>query len=734
MVEDNFSNNTNLTQFVLVGEDGKVPEIVQSIAKIIQGRIDSFNLHRRSLMIETKANISYLVGEQKIELVGDNIVPSMKERTIDCTINVLLPAVQKDIAVATSRPPAFDIVPAGSDDDDKATAIVARKGYKHIMRMNGEDLKRGDTVLWYDLSGVGWRKTIWNPNAKVIGINPPEKDELGQVMPQHVEGMEVGSALMEGEIEIIAVPTSQLIYDFRSDDLTKLFWIIHAKRVSSSWVLNTFGQEIHDKLSAQFSQDGNSREKEFETNIMNRFTDIYQTHNDGSQRMVTPKQFNSNNIKLDSDRFIDYYEYWAKPTKENPTGTYAIMLGTQLVYHMPYPIESYPHGELPFTPAAPIKIDGATSAAICRVSQTRPLQRKLNRLGAQIDENIDVVGNAVIFTPRGAKLRHKTMDNGAGNFIEYDGPMNKPHREPGVPMNSQVFNYFGMIKNAIDEIFAFHGAMKGQPPKNIDSGQGIQALQSSDIEHLGPIVAGFERADQTVLFQALTLMAANYEQGRMINVVGSDYEWTLHEWDPKQMQGKFNVIVKHRSSMPIDRDAEAKLAFDLWGSGLLGDPQDPSLRVWVMNQMHFGNKDVILQKHSKQLNFAKMEFSAAVANLKSLNVPEGVSKEQLAELLQQYTFVPSINPFDDHMIHVQCHNEYMIDKYWDFKKSGNPLYIELLNNMGNHITEHQQIIIQKQEAQYQKQLLAQMLLKKATPQQILLSKQKPNNSNSNSKG
>ena len=230
MVEDNFSNNTNLTQFVLVGEDGKVPEIVQSIAKIIQGRIDSFNLHRRSLMIETKANISYLVGEQKIELVGDNIVPSMKERTIDCTINVLLPAVQKDIAVATSRPPAFDIVPAGSDDDDKATAIVARKGYKHIMRMNGEDLKRGDTVLWYDLSGVGWRKTIWNPNAKVIGINPPEKDELGQVMPQHVEGMEVGSALMEGEIEIIAVPTSQLIYDFRSDDLTKLFWIIHAKR------------------------------------------------------------------------------------------------------------------------------------------------------------------------------------------------------------------------------------------------------------------------------------------------------------------------------------------------------------------------------------------------------------------------------------------------------------------------------------------------------------------------
>ena len=346
-----------------------------------------------------------------------------------------------------------------------------------------------------------------------------------------------------------------------------------------------------------------------------------------------------------------------------------------------------------------------------------------------IDDNIDIMGNAIIMAPRSAKLKYKTLDNGTANIIEYDGPVGKPTREPGVPMNSQVFGYLQIIKTAIDDLFAFHGTMRGQPPPGIESGKAFNSLQQADIEHMGPIVEGFEEADQRVLYQELTLMIANYEKGRMVHVVGTDYEWALHEWDPAQLQGKFNVLVKHRSSMPIDKDKEAELAFNLWTSGLLGDPQDPELRVWTMNQMSFGNKENILQKHSKQRNFAMREFTMAFENLKSLQIPEGISKEDLAKVIEQYTFVPSINPFDDHMIHIMCHNEYMIDKYWKFKSKGNALYIELLNNMGNHITQHQQIVTQREQARFQQQLLSQMLIKGKTPQQILLAKSKPKEGN-----
>lgn len=715
--ESSTATNINASQFALDDPDG----VIKNLADVIRKRIDTFNPHRRKLLVEAKANISYLVGEQDIELLGDHIVALPKERAINSTVNVLLPAVQKDIAVATSRPPAFDIVPAGTDDDDKATALVCQKAYKHIQRMNGKDMKRGEAVLWYDLTGVGWRKTFWNPTAKVVGINPPAFDDDDNPIESHIQGMEVGQALVEGEVEIICVPTTQLIYDFRAD-LKKLPWIIHAKKVTSAWVMSNFGAEIHNKLSSEFNIP---KENAFETRIMNRFTDTYQSSGDGQQRMVTPAMYDTTNIKLKSDQEIDYYEYWHKPTNANPTGNYAVMLGTQVVYHQPYPIDDYPHGELPFTPNAPIQITGATTGGICRISQTRPLQRKFNKLCSQIDDNIDVMGNAVIITPRAAKLKFRTLDNQVGNIIEYDGPVGRPHREPGVPMNSQVFVYLNTIKTAIDEIFAFHGAMKGQPPKNIDSGKGIQALQQSDIEHLGPIVEDFEEGDQRVLYQALTLMAANYKQGRMINVVGSDYEWTLLEWDPQQLKGKFNVIVKHRSSMPLDKDASGQRIFDLWGSGLLGDPQDPELRVWVMNQMQLGNSETILQKHSKQRNFAMKEFAVAFANLKKIDFSEVATSEELAKLIQEHTFVPSINPFDDHVIHILCHKEYLLDKYWEFKSTGNPLLIELLNNFGNHLNEHIGIMSEMKQAQYERDLLTQMLLKKATPAQIMMQKSKP---------
>jgi hypothetical protein len=86
------------------------------------------------------------------------------------------------------------------------------------------------------------------------------------------------------------------------------------------------------------------------------------------------------------------------------------------------------------------------------------------------------------------------------------------------------------------------------------------------------------------------------------------------------------------------------------------------------------------------------------------------------------------------MIHIACHNEYLLDKYWDFKKTGSILHMELLNNMGNHLREHQQIVAQQQEMQFQKELYAQMLLKKATPEQIILSKRQPNNNPKSKKG
>jgi hypothetical protein len=702
---DNINTDSG-NQYILKDEEAAM------LGKIIRKRIDTFNNHRRSLLLEIKANISYLIGQQNIQLIGDSIMPLERERSVTSVANVILPAVQNDISVATRIPPIFDIVPAGTDADDKATAVACQKILKYLQRKIGRDLKRSETVLWYDISGVGWRKVYWNPNFRVIGINPPPQDENGKPNPSHIKEIPIGDAIVDGEVVVDLIPTNQLIYDYRESDLSKLEWMIHAKRVTAQWVVDMFGPEIYSKLTSKFSSE--SGESQFEASVFNAFSVA-------EARLVTGKLASNTNVLLDSDKFIDYYEYWAKPTKSMATGALAIMLGDQVVNHQPYPIDMYPHGELPFIPAAPLSIAQATSGAISRISQARPLQREYNRLRSQIAENIDVMGNAIIMAPRTAKLRYKTLDNGAGNIIEYDGPVGKPTREPGVPMNSQVFVYLNETKLAIDNIFAFHEPSRGTAPSNVDSGKGLLALQTADIVHLGPMVSEFEMADERVVNQMLTLAVSNYKSGKMLNVVGNDYEWTLYEIDKEQLKGKFNVIVKQNSSMPLDKDREAAVTFQMWQSGLLGDAADPELKVWTLDQMHMGNSDALLQKHSKQKNFARKEFSVAHNNLSNIDIPEGVPKEKMAEIINQFLFMPHINAFDDHMIHIKDHNEYLIDNYWKLMSTGNPLSIELLDRMSKHLQEHQLVIAELQQASHQQQLMDQMLVRGNTPEQIMLS-------------
>ena len=687
------------------------------VASIITKRIRTNRDKRRSMLLEVKANVSYLVGAQDIRLVGDNIVPLDKERAITSTANVILPAVQKDVAVGTMRPPIFDIVPAGTDADDKATAITCQKLFKFIQRRIGRDLKRGEVILWYDIAGVGWRKVYYDHNAIVLGVNPKAENEDGSPNPAHIPELRVGDAIVEGEIEIETIPPNQLIWDYRNTNLKKLPWIIHAKQVTNEYVLDTFGPDVSQALSGKFNAPGH--ESQFDQVIENRFQAILSGTDDTPQRTSTMAARPSTEVQLAADRFIDYYEYWQKPSKSSPAGMFAIMLGDQVVLHGPYPVDQYPHGELPFIPAAPLNIAGVMNGSISRISQARPLQRELNRLRSQIGENVDVMANAIIMAPRRAKLRHKTLDNGSGNIIEYDGPVGKPTREPGVPMSGQVFSYLAETKRAIDDIFAFHEPSRGQAPRNIDSGKGILALQNADTVHMGPIVFALEEADEKVVYQALILAVANYAPGKLFNAVGTDYQWAVEELNQEQLRGKFNVIVKPHSSMPLDKDQEAQAAFDVWGSGLMGDPQDPDLRVWTMEQMHMGNIDNLLQKHSKHKNFARREFSSAVRNLKNIpQLPEQMTAEQTAAIMQQFTFIPPTNVFDDDKLHMIDHNEYLLDNWWPFKRTQNPLFFELLNNMVIHIQEHATKIQKVAQMQHDLQLRDQMLIKKATLEQI----------------
>lgn len=670
------------------------------LKKILRTRIEGFNPYRKARLVQQKANIAYVVGRQNIRIVGGQIQPIKEvEAFYYPPHNKILPAVRNDIAVATKTNPKWEVVPAGTDEDDKATAKAGDKILEYLWRINRFSQQRGSVVLWYDLDGIAWAKVYWNPHYKFVGRNPgPEEDGHNPELPP-------GAPLFQGEVVREHVPNNELIFDHRIKNPHKFKWIIHAKTITIGEVRARFGDAILRKISTSAIHTKETQKESYEAEIMSDFQVL-------SEDVAPPTDIKTDKL-LEDDKFINYYEFWHIVDNTMPQGSYAVALGDPnsltIVVNQPYPIEQYPHGELPFIAYAPLSLDGITVGAVAIISQARPLQRHYNQLCAIIKENIDVMGSGIFLVPKGTNLDFKKIDFGTGNVVEYDNTasISPPRREPGTPLIGGIFIHLENLRRDLDELFAFHEPSKGMMPEGGPrSAIGLQTLQEADATQLSPIIKALDVADEKAAYQMLSVALANYRE-RLIEVIGKDNQWTLHKIDPKQLNGKVNVIIRTGSSLPMNKALEQEKAFMLWQSGILGNPQLPEVRNPVLKIMDLGGFENILQSNSKQINRAELEFiNAEKLALMAPPLTEGAlsvkagrlvpANESVDSVLQQFLYVPAITPIDDDYVHLQEHGNFYLDKFDEYMGSGNPILMALGWAMQDHILQHQQRIAEQQ--------------------------------------
>lgn len=670
----------------------------EAMIKLLKKKIKGFNPYRKARLLQTKANISYLCGQQNIGIKHGEIVPCAREYKTEVVANKIGPAVGNDIAVATKTSPKWDVVPAGTDEDDKATAKAGDNILAYLMRVNRFHEQRKSIVLWYDLDGIGWRKIYWKPDHKVIGENPPAGLE------GNIPELEPGAPIFQGEVVTEHVPNTELIYDWRQKKIDKLKWIIHAKTITVGEVKEQW-PNVYERLDESVIHDKATKKDSFEAEIMKEFNELSE---DIAPSTADPEE----NELIENDKLVNYYEFWHIKDKNMPVGAYAVALGDPdkltLAENGPYPSEQYPHGELPFTGYDPLALDGIMVGATSRISQARPLQRYYNQLLSLIKENIDVLGSGIFLAPRESNLDFKKIDFGAANVVEYDqAGIGKPERQPGIQIPGSVFAFVETIAKMIDEIFAFHEPSKGiMPAGGPRSAIGLQVLQEADATQLSPIVRSLDYSDQRAAYQMLSLALANYGD-RLLQIVGKDNAWTLFKVNANELNGKVNVIVRTGSSLPMNKTLEMEKSAWAWQSGLLGNPMDPTVRLHVLKVMDLGGFEQLLQSNSKHINFAQKEFINAelLASQAPPLEPGAVGIENgklvfdnivVQQIVEQYLFVSTVNEFDDHYTHLQEHTNHLIDKFLEYVGSGNPILQALGWAMRMHIQQHQQIIAQQQ--------------------------------------
>jgi hypothetical protein len=318
-----------------------MPDEEKNINKLMLGqikkRVKVFNPSRKTHLMSITVNAAYLCGQQHVCIIGGSLkpIPSKFPEHTKVTANKILPAVVNDIAVSTKTSPTFDIIPAGTDEDDKATAKAGQKIFPYLQRINDKHLDRGSAVLWYDLDGVGWRKVYWNPFHKVVGENPPEGEE------GHNPNLKPFEPIFQGEVVEEPVPNNELIYDDRIKDLRKLPWIIHNKTITVAEVAQRFGKEVANSIPESALHESRPNKDSFEVQIMGELARFSQVFTDTDEKTG---EF------LNDDKLVNYYEFWHKPDKNMPQGAYAVVLGdidegenAVIPENKPYPAEQYPH-------------------------------------------------------------------------------------------------------------------------------------------------------------------------------------------------------------------------------------------------------------------------------------------------------------------------------------------------------------------------------------------------------
>ncbi|KKK59448.1 hypothetical protein LCGC14_3034290, partial [marine sediment metagenome] len=314
----------------------------------------------------------------------------------------------------------------------------------------------------------------------------------------------------------------------------------------------------------------------------------------------------------DKDKLIDIFEFWHARDDTVPEGMFAVMAGLDdgvMLVNNPYPIETYPHGQLIFIPYAPLNAHKNVIGTSSRLTQARPLQREYNTLRTQILENTESLGNGLWMVPREAKIDFKRMDTGVGLYVEYEGRF-KPNREPGISVSGGLFAHLELIKDDINEVFAFHSASKGKQPKGGPrSGVGLALLQEKDVTQNAPIIREFEKKDEIAVYQMLSVAFANYGD-RLLPIIGDDNSWTMFRINTKDMNGKINVVAQSGSSLPFSKAVQIDTTFQLLQMGLI-NVQDPESKRKVLSVMDVGGLEDILKDEAKDINFAKKEFLIA---------------------------------------------------------------------------------------------------------------------------
>jgi hypothetical protein len=558
--------------------------------------------HRQRYEPQWYLNLAYYQGNQWVGWDGNGIfqpvVPKNRLRLVD---NRIQPIVRTEVAKMTKSRPSFVAAPRTADDSDARAAKLSEFGLEYQWSYQRLTPKQRQALLWSRITGAGFWKICWDRGKGdefevVLGVDgEPLLDEYGApVRRDSVEGEVEVKKLAVGDIHVELKTPFEIYVDplATEDGLESARWVIEKAVRSPSYLKERYKVDIEPDADAP--------------------------------QGITE----SRTASTGGREGVNVYEYWSRPSPEEPRGKHVVWVKGQTLLN-----EDNPYDDLPYVMFRGIPVPGRFWPDSV-VSQLISPQTELNKIISSIAENAQRIGNPAILKSRQANVE---WTGAIGEEILFDDTM--PN---SVPQFLQVPEIPGYVRERIErietsmrEISGQHEVTHGQVPTGVTAASAINLLQEQDDTRLGPDITDMEHSITLAGRMILKLMARYYTDERTMRIAGEDGRWDIESFRGSQLDGYQDVDVQPGSSMPRSKAAKQAAMQEL-------------LQLVIQYGMPLNQRD--LRKFFKDYEVGGLERLFA-----GLGTEESYTQRENARFLAGEQV--EISEWDNHEAHIEAHSE-----------------------------------------------------------------------------
>lgn len=468
-------------------------------------------------------------------------------------VNKILPTIQNRLAKLCKSPPGFDVRPESNSDEDKEAARLSLQVLDSFWCNLKLNEKRIPLYMWVQQAGHAWVKVSWDPT-----LGKPMVDPMSNEFSY------------EGDVRVDIVSPFEVFPDPMAktyDDLSRS-WVIHAKVRKLDYFKANYPERGHlvkeeDAwlLSAQYEQRINS----------------LNARGPSSSGMQTAMKNSA----------IEMIKYEAR-CKDYPNGRMIVVANGIVLENRELPV-----GEIPFAKFDDVVIGGKFYSESI-ITHLRPIQDQFNETIRRRAEWTRKLLAGKYRAARGSGIAQEALNDESGEVIYYDTVPNAPGgggpEQMQVPIIPQyAYQEEDRLNEMFNDISGISEISRGTLPSASIPAIGMQLLIEQDDTRVGVMTEQHEHAWATVGSLILKYFEVGYVMPRKLKMSGKSLEYTVKEIKGEDILGNTDVTVIRGSTLPGSKTLKRQEIMNIYGQGLLGDPNDTKVREKVLGMLEFGD-------------------------------------------------------------------------------------------------------------------------------------------------